>query len=75
MADRIKVDHQRKNLNFEDAVEYLERKIQSCFLKGSSQLLAAHLQTPQSLSSRMGSLTISLANEIQINGFPLKHET
>src|SRR5258705_461133 len=43
-------------------------------LPGSSELLA-HLQTLQSLSSRMGSLTISLTNEIQINGFPLKHET
>jgi multidrug resistance protein MdtO len=75
MADRIEGGPAEENLNFEDAVEYLERKIQSCFSKGSSELLAAHLQTLQSLSSRMGSLTISLANEIQINGFPLKHET
>jgi multidrug resistance protein MdtO len=75
MADRIEGGPPKENLNFEDAMKYLERKIQSCFSTGSSELLAAHLQTLQSLSSRMGSLTISLANEIQINGFPLKHET
>jgi hypothetical protein len=75
MADRIEGVPPKENLNFEEAVEYLERKIQSCFSKGSSELLAAHLQTLQSLSSRMGSLTISLANEIQTNGFPLKDET
>jgi hypothetical protein len=75
MADRIEGGPPKENLNFEDAMKYLERKIQSSFSKGSSELLAAHLQTLQSLSSRMGSLTISLANEIQINSFPLKHET
>ena len=69
MADRIEGEPPKENLNFEDAVEYLERKIQSCFSKGSSELMAAHFQTLQSLSSRMGSLTISLANEIQINSF------
>jgi multidrug resistance protein MdtO len=75
MADRIEGGPPKENLNFEDAMKYLERKIQSCFSTGSSELLAAHLQTLQSLSSRMGSLTISLANEIRINSFPLKHET
>ncbi len=75
MADRIEGGPAEENPNFEDAVECLERNIQSCFSKGSSELPAAHLETLQSLSSRMRSLTISLANEIQINGFPLKHET
>jgi multidrug resistance protein MdtO len=75
MADRIEGEPRKENLNFEDAVEYLERQIQSGFSKGSSELPAAHMETLQSLSSRMRSLTISLANEIQINSFPLKHET
>jgi hypothetical protein len=69
MANRIEGGPPKENLNFEDAVEYLERNIQSCFSNGSSELLAAHLQSLQSLSSRMGSLTISLANEIQKNSF------
>ena len=75
MAARIEGGPPKENLNFEDAVKCLERNIQSCFSKGSSELSAAHLETVQSLYSRMRSLTISLANEIQIYGFPLKHET
>jgi hypothetical protein len=75
LADRIEGGPPNENLNFGDAVEHLERKIQACFSKGSSELLAAHLQTLQSLSRRMGSLTISLAHKIQINGLPLKRET
>src|SRR5258705_567479 len=49
MVDLIEGRPAEENLNFEDAVEDLERKIQSCFSKGSSELLA-HLQTLQSLS-------------------------
>jgi len=74
MAGRLEGRPAEENPNFEDAAERLERDIQSYFSKGSSELLPAHLQTLQSLSSRMESLTISLANEIRINGFPLKHE-
>jgi multidrug resistance protein MdtO len=70
MADRLEGGPAEENLDFEDAVESLERK-----MKGSSQLPAAQLETLQSLSRRMKSLTTLLANEIQMNGFPLKDET
>jgi multidrug resistance protein MdtO len=69
MANRIEGVPAKENLNFENALEDLERKIQSCFSKGSSKLMVAHVDTLQSLSSRMGSLTISLADEIQIMAF------
>ena len=64
MADRIEGGSRDEKLNVEDSLERLERKIQTCSLKASSPQVTAQLQALQSLSNRMGSLMISLDNEI-----------
>ena len=49
---------------FENSFKRLERNIQACYSRDSSQQAIAQLQTFQSLCLRIGSLTMSLANEI-----------
>ena len=64
MAVRIEGGPPNEKLNLEDSLGRLERKIQTCSSKASSSQVRAQLQTLQSLSNRMGSLMISLENEI-----------
>src|SRR5258705_676583 len=64
MADRFEGGEQIEKADFENSLRRLDGKIGNSWSKGSSEDLRARLETFQSLSSRLGSLTISLANEI-----------
>lgn len=64
MADRIDGGPATGKWNFEDALARLERKLQTCCSKGSSEEVQAELQTFLNLSRRMGGLAISRDNEI-----------
>ena len=64
MADRFEGRRSTKKAEFENSFKRLERDIQTCYSKASSQQVTAQLQTFQSLCLRIGSLTMSLANEI-----------
>ena len=64
MADRFEGRRSTRKAEFENSFRRLERKIQTCYSKASSQQVTAQLQTFQSLCLRIGSLTMSLANEI-----------
>jgi multidrug resistance protein MdtO len=64
MADRFEGRRSTKKAEFENSFKRLERNIQTCYSKASSQQVTAQLQTFQSLCLRIGSLTMSLANEI-----------
>jgi len=63
MAERFEGSSSTNNADFENSFERLERNIQT-FSQDSSPQVTAQLQTFQSLSSRIGTLTVSLANEI-----------
>jgi uncharacterized membrane protein YccC len=64
MANRFEGRRPTRKAEFENSFKRLERNIQTCYSKASSQELTAQLQTFQSLCLRIGNLTISLANEI-----------
>jgi multidrug resistance protein MdtO len=64
MADRFEGSRSTRKAEFENSFKRLERNIQTCYSKASSQQVTAQLQTFQSLCLRIGSLTMSLANEI-----------
>ena len=64
MADRFEGRRSTKKAEFENSFKRLERNIQTCYSKASSQQVTAQLQTFQSLCLRIGSLTMSLANKI-----------
>src|SRR6185369_5890698 len=64
MADRFEGRRSTRNAEFENSFKRLERNIQTCYSRNSSQQVIAQLQTFQSLCRRIGSLTMSLANEI-----------
>ena len=64
MADRFEGRRSTKKAEFENSFKRLERNIQTCYSKASSQQVTAQLQTFQSLCLRIESLTMSLANEI-----------
>jgi len=64
MADRFEGRRSTRKAEFENSFRRLERNIQTCYSKASSQQVTAQLQTFQSLCLRIGSLTMSLANEI-----------
>ena len=64
MADRFEGGRSTRKAEFEKSFKRLERNIQTCYSKASSQQVTAQLQTFQSLCLRIGSLTMSLANEI-----------
>jgi len=64
MADRFEGRRSTKKAEFENSFKRLERNIQTCCSEASSQQVTAQLQTFQSLCLRIGSLTMSLANEI-----------
>jgi len=64
MADRFEGRRSTKKAEFENSFKRLERNIQTCYSRDSSQQVTAQLQTFQSLCLRIGSLTMSLANEI-----------
>jgi multidrug resistance protein MdtO len=64
MADRFEGTGSSKKSEFEKSFKCLERNIQTCYSRDSSQQVTAQLQTFQNLCLRIGSLTMSLANEI-----------
>jgi multidrug resistance protein MdtO len=64
MADGFEGKRLTRKAEFENSFKRLERNIQTCYSKASSQQVTAQLQTFQSLCLRIGSLTASLANEI-----------
>jgi len=64
MADRFEGKRSTRNAEFENSFKRLERNIQTCYAKALSQQATAQLQTFQSLCLKIGSLTMSLANEI-----------
>ncbi len=64
MADRFEGRRSTKKAEFENSFKRLERNIQTCYSKASSQQVTAQLQTFQSLCLRIESLTMSLAIEI-----------
>ena len=64
MAGRLEGGPQNEKPNLEDSLERLERNIQTFCSRASAEEVTAQLQTLQSLSNRMGSLMISLDNEI-----------
>jgi len=64
IADRFEGRRSTRNAEFENCFKRLERNIQNCYSKASSQQVTAQLQTFQSLCLRIGTLTMSLANEI-----------
>jgi len=64
MADRFEGKRSTRKVEFENSFKRLERNIQACYSRDSSQQVTAQLQTFQSLCRRIGSLTMSLANEI-----------
>jgi len=64
MADRIDGGPAKEKGDFEDSLVRLERQVRTCCSEGPSEEVPAELETFQSLSSRLGSLTIALDNEI-----------
>ena len=64
MADRIEGRPPNEKGDFEDSLAHLERQIRTWHSEGSPEELRAELEAFQSLSSRLGSLTIALDNEI-----------
>ena len=64
MADRFEGKRSTRKVEFENSFKRLERNIQTCYAKALSQQATAQLQTFQSLCLKIGSLTMSLANEI-----------
>jgi len=64
MADRFEGKRSTRKVEFENSFKRLERNIQACYSRDSSQQVIAQLQTFQSLCLRIGSLTIALDNEI-----------
>ena len=64
MAGRIEGGPTKEKGDFEDSLVRLERQIRTCCSEGSSGEVPAELETFQSLSSRLGSLTIALDSEI-----------
>ena len=64
MADGFDGKRSTRKAEFENSFKRLERNIQTCYSKASSQQVTDQLQTFQSLCVRIGSLTMSLANEI-----------
>jgi len=64
MADRFEGKRSTRKVEFENSFKRLERNIQACYSRDSSQQVIAQLQTFQSLCLKIGSLTMSLANEI-----------
>jgi len=64
MADRIESGSLKEKGDFEDSLAHLERQIRTWHSEGSPEELPAELEAFQSLSSRLGSLTIALDNEI-----------
>jgi hypothetical protein len=64
MADQFEGRRSTRKAEFENSFKRLERNIQTCYSRDSSQQVTAQLQTFQSLCRRIGSLTMSLANEI-----------
>ena len=64
MADRFEGKRSTRKAEFENSFKRLEQTIQACYSRDSSQQVIAQLQTFQSLCLKIGSLTMSLANEI-----------
>ena len=64
MADRFEGKRSTRKAEFDKSFKRLEQTIQICYSRDSSQQVTAQLQTFQSLCRRIGSLTMSLANEI-----------
>jgi len=64
MADRIEGGPPKEKGDFEDSLAHLERQIRTWHSEGSPAELPPELEAFQSLSSRLGSLTIALDNEI-----------
>jgi multidrug resistance protein MdtO len=64
MADRFEGKRSTRKAEFENSFKRLERNIQACYSRDLSPQVTAQLQTFQSLCRRIGSLTMSLANEI-----------
>jgi hypothetical protein len=64
MAFRFEGKRSTRKVEFENSFKRLERNIQACYSRDSSPQVTAQLQTFQSLCRRIGSLTMSLANEI-----------
>jgi multidrug resistance protein MdtO len=64
MADRFEGKRSTRKVEFENSFKRLERNIQACYSRDSSPQVTAQLQTFQSLCRRIGSLTMSVANEI-----------
>jgi len=64
MANRIESGPSGEKQNFENALERLELKLRDCCSNETSATRLAQLQTFQSLSRRLGSLTAALDNEI-----------
>jgi hypothetical protein len=64
MADRFEGSQSTRKAEFENSFKRLERNIQACYSRDLSPQVTAQLQTFQSLCRRIGSLTMSLANEI-----------
>jgi len=64
MADRFEGSQSTRKAEFENSFKRLEQNIQTCYSQDSAQQVTAQLQTFQSLCLRIGSLTMSLANEI-----------
>jgi Fusaric acid resistance protein family len=62
MADRFEGIGSTRKAEFENAFERLERKIQSCYSRDSSQQAAAQLQTFQNLCLKIGNLTLSMSD-------------
>jgi len=64
MADRFEGSQSTRKVEFENSFKRLEQNIQTCYSRDSSEQVNAQLQTFQSLCLRIGTLTMSLANEI-----------
>jgi hypothetical protein len=64
MAGRIEGEPTKEKGDFEDSLVRLERQIRTLSSERSSEEVPSELETFQSLSSRLGSLTIALDNEI-----------
>jgi multidrug resistance protein MdtO len=64
MADRFEGGRSTRKADFENSLRRLERNIETCCSRDSSQQVTPQLEAFQSLCLRIGSLTMSLANEI-----------
>src|SRR6185503_2847620 len=62
MADRFEGKRSTRKAEFENSFKRLERNIQTCYSRDSSQDVTAQLQTFHTLCLKIGSLTTSLAN-------------